>query len=159
MKISFPKTNIVGCQFLRYDSTRLRGGPSSCVDEKSAGYRPKSLEVSPSGKVYYYKCIDGVEPQVGDYVVVSCATGYALCQVCETDVLLERSDWAYVISVVDMSSFVAFLEKEKKVARLTKAMKARRAELERSVLYETLAEKDIEMAKMLKELRELGGTI
>ncbi len=159
MKINFPKTNIVGCQFLRYDCTRQRSGPSSCVDEKSAGYRPKSLEVSSSGKVYYYKCIDGVEPQVGDYVVVSCATGYALCQVCETNVLLKRSDWAYVISVVDMSSFVAFLEKEEKVAQLTKAMKARRAELERSVIYETLAEKDIEMAKMLKELRELGGTI
>lgn len=159
MEVNFPKTNIVGCQFLRYDSTNQRGGMAICIDAKSAGYRPKSLEVDPSKKVYYYKCIDGIEPHIGDYVVVSCATGYALCQVCETNVLIERNDWAYVVGTVDMSGFVAFLEKEEKVARLTEAMKARRAELERSVLYETLAEKDTVMAEMLKELRELGGTI
>lgn len=155
IKVDFPATDIVGVQFLKYDSVRQS---SWNIDKRHPGYRPTSLEVDPDAKTYYYKCIEGLKPSVGDIVVVSCATGFALCKVVEINVLVSRDDWAYAVASVDMNLYEEYINKEKRKKQLLELMNARRKELERTTLFEMLAEKDATFAAMLKELKDLGGT-
>lgn len=158
VKIEFPETNIVGCKFLKYDSTQR----NSCeiYAPGQPGYRPKEFTINTSSKVYNYKCIDGMsKPQLGDIVVVSCASGFALCQVVETNVIMpENADLAYVVGVVDVSNYLNFLQREKEKEQLKRALIKKKEEIEKSAVFEMLAEKDDSFAEMLKKFKELGGS-
>ena len=158
VKLEFPETNIVGCRFLKYDSTQRES--FSLYAPGQRGYRPTEFSVSTSSKVYNYKCVEGMpKPQIGDIVVVSCASGFALCQVVETDVILpENADLAYVVGVVDVNNYLNFLQKEKEKEQLRKALIKKKEEMEKAAVFEMLAEKDSSFAEMLNKFKELGGS-
>lgn len=158
VKIEFPETNIVGCRFLKYDSTQRK--PYGVYTPDQPGYRPAEFTVSTSSKVYNYKCIDGMpKPQLYDIVVVSCASGFAVCQVVETNVIMpENADLAYVVGIVDVSNYLNFLQREKEKERLKRALIKKKEEMEKSAVFEMLAEKDSSFAEMLNKFKELGGS-
>lgn len=94
----------------------------------------------------------------GDYVVVH--TGHHGISVAKVKAIGTEEDKVEhgreIICKVDMTTYNERKAKAKRVAELESAMNARVQVLQKTALFEMLAEKDEELAKMLKELKELG---
>lgn len=157
MKIEFPKTDLIGCKFLGFDGRKEEylDTPWQCI--------PKETELR-DRKQYTYRCIPGLAEQlsVGDMVVVSCKTGFQVCVVTEKDVTVPDSALgrlAYAITKVDVQGYFDMVQREQERKRMRVAIEAKRAELEKSAIYEMLAQKDPQFAALLEAYRDLGGTL
>lgn len=157
IKLEFPKTNIVRCHFLKCSAVQPGRTRSVIYGTDSEFYRPTEFETDDS-RFYDYKCIDGVKPKKGDLVVVSCATGFAICEVVELDIMPSRTDYAYVVGIVNVDAYKEFTNKEKEKEKLKAILKAKKEEMEQMAVYELLAGKDESFAEMLSRFKELGGT-
>lgn len=93
----------------------------------------------------------------GDYVVVHTGHhGMAIAKVKAIGTEDDKVEYGReIICKIDMTVYNERKTKAKRVAELEKAMDARVQVLQKTALFEMLAEKDEELAKMLKELKEL----
>lgn len=157
IKIDFPKTNIVRCHFLKSGAVHPTRGINKYDGADASYYRPTDFELD-NTRFYDYKCIDGIKPNKGDLVVVSCATGFAICEVMETNIMPSRTDYAYVVGTVDVKAYKEYVQKEQEKEKLKAVLKARKEEMEQMAVYELLADKDEGFAELLKKFKELGGT-
>lgn len=107
-------------------------------------------------KEYDFK-YDKDDLKVGDTVVVDTQHGLQLAKVTTVIKLAvgERYDKAtkWVVQKVDLTEHEARLEREKKAKEIKKQLEARRKKLEEIAVYQLLAEKDPEMAKLLEEYK------
>lgn len=155
MKIEFPKTDVIGCKFLGFDGRQypyLEQPWMDIPDERRLVDR----------KQYTYRCIPGLASTltVGDIVVVSCKTGFQVCVVTELNIIApDNSKLAYAITKVDLDGYRAMLQQENEKRRLKKLLDAKKAELEKSAVYEMLAAKDPGFAELLEAFKSLGGTL
>lgn len=118
------------------------------------------------GQVYYYALTPGLSVNVGNTVVVNCATGFQVVKVVETEVenpivngVATYNITAMIVGKVDTDAYDAFVERQIKQKELRKELEARKKELERSEIYELLASKDPTMKSLLEEFKELGGSL
>lgn len=94
----------------------------------------------------------------GDYVVVHTGHhGMAIAKVKAVGTEDDKVEYGHeIICKIDMTAYNDRKARAERVAELEKAMDARVQVLQKTALFEMLAEKDEELAKMLKELKELG---
>lgn len=118
------------------------------------------------GQVYYYALTPGLSVNVGNTVVVNCATGFQVVKVVETEVenpivngVATYNITAMIVGKVDTDAYDAFVERQIKQKELRKELEARKKELERSEIYELLASKDPTMKSLLDAFKELGGSL
>ena len=98
---------------------------------------------------------------VGDAVVVRCRDGSFSCAtITEVNTRFPNFDnqpLAYVVDKIDMTALREQEEAERTMAELRTRLEAKKQEFEQNAIYEMLAEKDPEAAKMLEALKQLGG--
>lgn len=113
-----------------------------------------------NGKVYDYALFD--EFRIGDIVVVQTGHhGLALAEIVDiTDDNKHRVKCSReVVCRVDMEAFCVRQEKRKALTKLKTEMDNKVKELQKTALYEMLAEKDPALAAMLAEYKQLSGGI
>lgn len=94
--------------------------------------------------------------QAGDLCVVKSAHhGLGLAEVEEIKLETGKELTREVVTRVDDSKYRARVEQREQVAKLKAAMQLRAKQLQDIVLYQTLAEKDPEMAELLKSYQAL----
>ena len=152
--IRFPKTNLVECVFsLRVGNNTVT--PGAHWDENDFHLEPKRL------KKYTYRVPEYLQDQLkaGDVVVVHCQTGYQLCQVVSINAMgsFDIKSYAPVVCKVDLSEYVAEIEKAKKLVAMKAAIDAEKKRLESMVTYELIAEKNPEFKEMLEQFKSMGG--
>ena len=107
---------------------------------------------------YAFACFDQIE--VGDYVVCDTANGYHVAKVAE---IHQKDDWngddiqREVVCVIDFEAYHRRQEVRKERDALKKKMDQMVAENQEMIIYQAIAEKNLEMAEMLKAYRNLGG--
>lgn len=151
IKVSFPKTNVVGCVF-SFRQGDIPRAPLTTYD-KYDHRDTKGL------KRYSYRLPEGLEVSVGDVVLVHCQTGYQLCEVVELNVLSTFDDdkLAPVVCKVDLSRYCEEVDKAEAAKVLHAQLMQRKKEIEAQMTYDLLAERDPVFAELLKSYRELGG--
>ena len=94
----------------------------------------------------------------GDYVVVH--IGHHAMAIAKVKAMGNEDDKVEygreIICKIDMTAYNARKPRAKRKAELKSRMEAKVKELQETAIFEMLAEKDEELAKMLKELKELG---
>lgn len=152
--IRFPKTNLVECAFSLRTSNSL-STPGAHWDENDFHLEPKRL------KKYTYRVPEYLQDQlkVGDVVVVHCQTGYQICQVVSVNALssFDIKSYAPVVCKVDLSGYVAEIEKAKKLAVMKAEIDREKKRLESMVTYELIAEKNPEFKALLEQFKAEGG--
>lgn len=111
---------------------------------------------TPIAKEYVFASF--IDVHIGDAVVVDTQNGFTIGTVSGLDKTLPKgvaSVLREVVDIIDFSAFYARKEKAEKIKTLKKEMDERVKELQDIAVYELLAEKDEELGRMLKELREL----
>ena len=109
---------------------------------------------------YAYKTYDfftDLELKVGDVVVVDTQNGLQVAEVVDVDVDSSKAT-KWVVDKVDMEAHKARIEREKRLKEITQKMEARRKKLEKFEVYRMLAEKDDEMAELLKQYAEVANS-
>ena len=152
--ICFPKTNLVECTFSLRTSGSL-ATPGAHWDENDFHLEPKRL------KKYTYRVPEYLQDKLkaGDVVVVHCQTGYQICHVVSINAMgsFDIKSYAPVVCKVDLSEFVAEIEKTKKLAAMKAAIDREKKRLESMVTYELIAEKSPEFKEMLEQFKSMGG--
>lgn len=149
--IKFSSTNLVECVFSWRQS-------SDYVTAKWDEYDhcdPARM------KRYIYRLPDNLVGKVaiGDTVLVHCKTGYQLVQIVAINALasFDLDSVAPVVCMVDLTSYIAEVERRKTLARLKQQLDAEKKRLESMVTYDLLAEKSPSFAALLKQYKDAGG--
>ena len=148
MNIEFPKTNVVGCKFTYRNSTVARGAVYDDFDR---------LVDANQSKTYYYELPEGLEVSVGESVVVHCVNGFAVCEVCEVNALVDLPRLDFVVDKINMGNYRSVIAAEKQRQMLKAKIEHERKRLESMVTYDLLAEKVPEFKALLDTYRSLGG--
>lgn len=99
------------------------------------------------------------ELQVGDAVIVFCATGFQLCEVAAINVMRSSDGLRPVVAKVDMSPYFEEKKRQHKITLLRDKLQKEKKRLESMVTYELLADKSPEFKELLDEFKSLGGTL
>jgi hypothetical protein len=129
-------------------------------DYMLSGYKVATIEFkdgSNPNSEYYYALYDD-DIGIGDYVVVHTGHhGMSIAEVVNIDkdkpdrVLYGRE----VIDKIDLDKYNERKEKAAKIKELKNKMETRVRDLQKTVIYEILAEKDPELKSMLDEMKRL----
>jgi hypothetical protein len=103
---------------------------------------------------YSFKTILDLEK--GDSVVVDTINGLQVAKVVKVTDIVPSIATKWVISKVDLEGHKERLEKEEEMKLVKEKMKQRKKELEEISEFEKFAEKDKEMADLLKQLKDLS---
>lgn len=156
VNIKFPETDVVTCVF------SLRNSGTTC-NQVFDDYGVVTPETRHKLKDYYYRVPDYLRGKLapGDFVVVSCTTGYQVCQVqkinefCAT----ETSKLAPVVAMVNLGEYFEELDRQKSLQIMKATLLKERKRLEDQVTWDLIAEKSPEFAAMLKAFRDAGGEL
>jgi hypothetical protein len=105
----------------------------------------------------YYFFTDMEDLKVGDTVVVDTRYGFQIGEVVsfvEYTPPVNVTKW--VVDKVNVEAHNRRLEREKKLNEIRKKLDARRKQLEEMAVYSLLAQGDAEMARLLKEYKEVS---
>lgn len=153
INITFPSTNIVKCRFSFKNHT---GCSTDEVNEFGRIVAKRAL------KDYYYKVPQFLQGLInsGDTVLVYCTAGYQLCEVTTINVAcpINSKELAPVVCKVDLTLYWDSIIEEQKLHEMRKVLDMKKKQIESSITYELIAEKNPEFAAMLKEFKEAGGT-
>ncbi len=149
--IQFPATNLVECVFSWRQNNTCAASTWNEYDHcNSTGL-----------KRYVYGLPDKLvgKVAVGDTVLVHCKTGYQLVQIVAINALasFDLDSVAPVVCVVDLTSYIAEVERKKSLARLKQQLDAEKKRLESMVTYDLIAEKSPNFAALLKQYKDAGG--
>lgn len=92
---------------------------------------------------------------------VHCANGYNVCEVVTVNAITSFDDKSIepVLCKVDISGYIARIEKKKQQQMIKAALDVRKKELEATMTYEMFAERDQSFAQLLAQYKELGGKL
>ena len=126
------------------------------MDKNYNMVKAKYLDESISKRDIIFAAYESYE--VNDYVVVNSGHhGFVIAQVTAVEDVEGQVQYGReIICKVDMSAYEDRKARAKRKAELKGKMEAKVKELQETAIFEMLAEKDEELAKMLKELKELG---
>jgi len=114
----------------------------------------------PSDTLYSFFADSEMNLKEGDTVVVDTRNGLQVATVREIDVIDQASVGVaskWVVDKVDLSAHEARIERQKRMKSVLAKLRARRKDFEEMALSEVLADKDNEVAELLKGLKELQG--
>lgn len=149
--IKFSSTNLVECVF----SWRQNDTYATANWDEYDHRDPTHL------KRYIYRLPDNLVGRValGDTVLVHCKTGYQLAQIATINAMssFDLGSIAPVVCMVNLTSYIAEVERKKSLAMLKKRLDAEKKRLESMVTYDLIAEKSPEFAALLKQYKDAGG--
>ena len=149
--IKFPSTNLVECVF----SWRQSNDYVAAKWDEYDHCDPTHM------KRYIYRLLDDLvgKVAVGDTVLVHCKTGYQLAQIATINATssFDLDSIAPVVCTVNLTSYIAEVERKKSLAMLKKQLDAEKKRLESMVTYDLIAEKNPEIAVLLKQYKDAGG--
>lgn len=152
--IKFPETNVVKAVF-SYRQNRC-GSDQHLYDEHDRLRETHGL------KEYFYRVPDMLKDtiRVGEPVLVHCATGYQVCEITEINVLYSKdvNQLAPVICHVNLNAYFEEVERAKTLAAMKQNLDAEMAKIQKTAMYDLLAEKNPEFAAMLAAYKQQGGT-
>lgn len=91
----------------------------------------------------------------GQVVVCDTVNGYIVGTVSDISDDVDKKAKKWIVDVVDVRKHERRLKLEKKKDQIKKKLEDRRKQLQDISVYKILAEKDIEMSKLLKEYEEI----
>lgn len=151
VNIRFPSTNLVECVF----SWRQSNDYVAAKWDEYDHCDPTRM------KRYIYRLPDDLVGKVviGDTVLVHCKTGYQLAQIATINATssFDLDSIAPVVCMVNLTSYIAEVERKKSLAMLKKQLDAEKKRLESMVTYDLIAEKSPEFAALLKQYKDAGG--
>jgi len=101
-----------------------------------------------------YDFITDLDLKKGDYVVTDSSNGYNVAEVMAIKELTNKSK-KWIVCKVDIDQHKIRMEKEKEIKKIRGKLEQRRKQIEESEVYNILAQKDKEMAKLLEEYNEI----
>lgn len=136
--IKFPETDLIGCRF------------PECTG------RNGDVEVNPRSKEYFYRLLPGMpQPNLGDFVVVSCQNGFQVCIVTTLNALADFPDIAYVVGFVDVNPYRTELARQEQKKRLYAELMRKKKELESTIALDLFAERSPEFKELLEAYNNL----
>lgn len=110
--------------------------------------------ISGSNTRKMYSFYTDLELKKDDIVVCDTAYGYGIAKVVEENILNGQAK-KWIIDRVNIDKHLERLAKEEKIKRIKGKMLQRKKQLEEKAIWEMLAKKDPEIARLLKELENL----
>ncbi len=156
ISIKFPETDVVGCIFT------LRTMPKNVTARTAWDHMDHRTNVPRDIKVYKYRVPKGLQGSLhyGDFVVVHCTNGYQVCEVVETNVLVDDSfELDYVVDKFTLGHYADELERAESLETLRKRLLAEKARIEKATTYETLANMHPEFKAIWEDFKAMGGSV
>lgn len=97
-----------------------------------------------------YDFITDLKLKQGDYVVTDSANGYNVAEVIEIKELTNKSK-RWIVCKIDVTAHKEKMKKEQEIKKVRDKLEKRRKQVEETEIYKMLAQKDVEMAKLLEE--------
>jgi hypothetical protein len=101
-----------------------------------------------------YDFITDIDLKKGDWVVTDSSNGYTVAEVIAIKELTTKSK-RWIVCKIDVTAHKAKMQKEQEISKIRAKLETRRKALQDIEVYNILAQKDEEMAKLLEEYNSM----